>query len=131
MDTIGKRLRAARKAQGYTVQQLHELTRLPEEEIDGFEEERYFPPISALIALQSPLKCSIEWLLLGKEPEKNPLYSSSASDELLLSRAEFDLVSMFRLLNEHDRRCVFDIITMLYEQTASPRAHKVFHALLQ
>ena len=122
MDTVGKRLRAAREAQGYTIQQLHELTRLPEEQISDFEEDRYFPPISAFIALQGPLKCSIEWLLFGKEPAKNPLYSSSSSGELLLSRAEFDLISMFRLLNEHDRRCAFDIVTMLYEQAAGNRA---------
>lgn len=121
MDTIGKRLRAAREAQGYTVQQLHELTRLPEDQIIGFEADQWFPNISALVALQKPLKCSIEWLLTGIEPEINPLYSSPSCDGVPLSPAEADLVAMFRLLNEHDRGCAFDIVTMLYEQATGNR----------
>lgn len=116
MDTVGKRLRAAREAQGYTVQQLHELSGINDEEISGFEEDRWFPPVSALIKLQGPLKCSIEWLLIGVSPTINPLYSPSGPDEIMLSRIEFDLISRFRGLNERDRQCAFDIITMLYEQ---------------
>lgn len=85
MGTVGKRLRAAREAQGYTVQQLHELSGVTDEEISGFEEDRWFPPFSALIKLQDPLKCSIEWLLTGTVPINNPLYSPSGPDEILLS----------------------------------------------
>ena len=121
MDTVGKRLRAAREAQGYTIQQLHELTRLPEEQISGFEEDRYFPNISALGALQKPLKSSIEWLLTGIEPEINPLYSSPSYDGVRLSQVEADLIAMFRQLNNHDQGCAFDIVTMLYEQAAGNR----------
>ena len=122
MDTVGKRLRAAREAQGYTVQQLHELSGVNDEEISGYEEDRWFPPVSALIKLQATLKCSIEWLLTGEAPTINPLYSPPGPDEIMLSRIEFDLISRFRVLNEHDRQCAFDIITMLYEQETGNQA---------
>lgn len=122
MDTVGKRLRAAREAQSYTIQQLYELTRLPEEQIVGFETDQYFPNISALVALQRPLKCSIEWLLTGVEPEINPLYSSPSCDGVPLTPVERDLVAMFCLLNEHDRRYAFDVVSMLYEQGVGTRA---------
>lgn len=118
MDTVGKRLRAAREAQGYTIQQLHELSMVPEDHILEFEADRHFPNFSALAALQGPLKCSVEWLLTGKAPTMNPLYSSAACDGVPLSSLETDLVGMFRLLNEHDRKCAFDFIAMLYGQTA-------------
>jgi len=101
----------------YTVQQLHELSGVAEGEINGFEEDRWFPPFSALIALQSPLKCSVEWLLTGETPTVNPLYSPPSCDGTPLSSVETDLIAMFQLLNEHDRGCAFDIISMLYEQT--------------
>lgn len=118
MDTVGKRLRAAREAQGYTLRQLQELSRVPEDHILEFEEDRHFPNFMALTALQEPLKCSVEWLLTGKAPIMNPLYSSMDCDSVSLSPAETDLVEMFRLLDEHDRRCAFDFIAMLYGQTA-------------
>lgn len=121
MDTVGKRLRAAREAQGYTIQQLHELSMVPEDHILEFEADRHFPNFSALAALQGPLKCSVEWLLIGKAPTMNPLYSSAACDGVPLSSLETDLVGMFRLLNEHDRKCAFDFIAMLYGQTAENR----------
>lgn len=121
MDTVGKRLRAAREAKGYTTRQLYELTKLPEEQIVGFETDQYYPNILALVALQMPLKCSIEWLLTGVEPEINPLYSSSSCDGVLLTPVERNLVAMFRLLNEHDRRYAFDVVSMLYEQGAGTR----------
>lgn len=117
MDTVGKRLRAAREAQGYTIQQLHKLSMVPEDHILEFEADRHFPNLSALAALQEPLKCSVEWLLTGKSPTMNPLYSSAACDDVSLSSLETDLVGMFRLLNEHNRKCVFDFIAMLYGQT--------------
>lgn len=118
MDTVGKRLRAAREAQGYTIQQLHELSMVPEDHILEFEADRHFPNLSALAALQEPLKCSVEWLLTGKAPTINPLYSSATCDGVPLSSLETDLVGMFRLLNEHNRKCAFDFIAMLYGQVA-------------
>ena len=48
MDTVGKRLRAAREAQGYTLRQLQELSRVPEDHILEFEEDRHFPNFMAL-----------------------------------------------------------------------------------
>lgn len=117
MDTVGKRLRAAREAKGYTTRQLYELTKLPEEQIVGFETDQYYPNILALVALQMPLKCSIEWLLTGV----NPLYSSSICDGVLLTPVERNLVAMFRLLNQHDRCYAFDVVSMLYEQGAGTR----------
>lgn len=121
MDTMGTRIRAARTAQNYSIQQLYELTGIPENNLIAFEEDRYVPPISMLLKLQKPLKCTIEWLLGGEKPMISCPESTSKCDEAPFSQIESDLVAMFRLLDEHDRSCAFDIITMLYERTTGKR----------
>lgn len=104
MDTIGTRIQTARKIQGYTIDQLHKLSGLSVKELNNFEEDQWTPPISALIALQRPLRCTMEWLLC-REHADTPL-----------TPVEADLLTKFRFLNKHDKKILFDITSMLYGQ---------------
>lgn len=116
MDTLGLRLKAARERQGYSVQQLSQLTGIAADNLTAFEEDRYAPPLSMLFALQKPLKCTVEWLLSGEEPEISPIESTSACNGIPLSQVEHDLIAMFRLLGEHDRENAFDLVSLLYRK---------------
>lgn len=116
MDTVGKRLRAARQKYGYTMQQLHDLTGLSTGNISDIEHDRNTPSVSSLIPLSKALDLSLDWILTGEEPEtrKSDFLLDATGDPA--SQIECDLVSMFRTLNRHDQDNVFDFVTMLYEK---------------
>lgn len=116
MDTVGKRLRAARMKCGYTMLQLHDMTGLSTGNISDIENDRNMPSVSSLIPLSKALDLSIDWILTGEENETRiPEHSFSVEDNATL-QLERDLVSMFRILNKHDQDNVFDFVTMLYEK---------------
>lgn len=118
MDTIGARMQAAREMKGLTVQQLCELTGVSAENISGFEDDRYVPSFSGLIPICRVLECSVDWLLTGSVFGAPKAEHESSCDDVPLSQLELDLVAMFRLLKEHDRKNAFDFISLLYEQGA-------------
>ena len=126
LDSIGARIKAARLKKGYTMKQLHEITGLSTGNISCLENNHYAPSVSALVPLKEALGCSIDWLLSGEDIQKSE--SGLQDDECQLcdeetnTQMERELVSMFRILNEHDRDNVFDFVTMLYEKTTGKRA---------
>lgn len=116
MDTIGTRIRAAREMKGLTVQQMSELTEVSAENISGFENDRYAPSFSVLIPICRVLECSIDWLLTGSAFGAPKAGREPSCGNVPLSQLELDLVAMFRLLKEHDRKNAFDFVALLYEQ---------------
>lgn len=116
MDTIGTRMKAAREMKGLTVQQLSELTEVSANNISGFEDDRYAPSFSVLIPICRVLECSVDWLLTGSAFGTPKAGHEPSCDDVPLSQLELDLVAMFRLLNERDRKNAFDFVTLLYEQ---------------
>lgn len=67
METIGKRVRAARQELGLTMKQLHEQTGLSTGNISDIENDRNTPSVSSLVALGRALRRSLDWLLTGEE----------------------------------------------------------------
>lgn len=116
MDTIGKRVRFARRKCGYTMKQLHELTGLSTGNISDIENDKNTPSVSSLIPLGKALNQTLDWLLTGEDPKIRNLDPLLNSENVPPSSIESDLLAMFRVLNEHDRENVFDIVTMLYEK---------------
>lgn len=121
MDSIGERVRAARKESGYTMKQLHDLTGLSTGNISDIENGRNTPSVAAVVALGGALRCSLDWLLMGAEgaarsPERVPV-----CDGVPLSSIESDLVAMFRYLEGRDRETAFDFVTMLYEKATGEK----------
>lgn len=102
------------------MKQLQELTGLSTGNISCLENNRYAPSVSALLPLKEALGCSIDWLLSGEDMQISeislPDSGKQSADEVADSQIEKDLVSMFRVLNEHDKDNVFDFVTMLYEK---------------
>lgn len=54
METIGKRVRAARQELGLTMKQLHEQTGLSTGNISDIENDRNTPSVSSLVAWGEP-----------------------------------------------------------------------------
>lgn len=116
MDTVGKRLRAARVKCGFTMLQLHDMTGLSTGNISDIEHDRNMPSVSSLIPLSKALDLSIDWILTGEESEARISEPSFSTEDNVALQIEHDLISMFRILNEHDQDNVFDFVTMLYEK---------------
>ena len=121
MDTIGSRIRTARKAKGLTMKQLHDLTGLSTGNISDIENGHYTPSVAALVPLKQALGCSIDWLLSG-DTEGTPISEHPIScDGVPLSQMEQEVIAMLRLLTPHDRKSVIDIVTMFYEQATGKK----------
>ena len=98
METIGKRVRAARQELGLTMKQLHEQTGLSTGNISDIENDRNTPSVSSLVALGRALRRSLDWLLTGEEASARSNESPLTCDGVPLSQMETDLLAMFRLL---------------------------------
>ena len=121
METVGKRVRAARQECGFTMKQLHDLTGLSTGNISDIENDRNAPSVASLIPLSRALGRSLDWLLTGEDVAARTSESAVRCDGVELSQVEADLVAMFRLLNERDRETAFDFVTMLYEKTSGEK----------
>lgn len=121
MDTIGSRIRTARKIKGLTMQQLHDLTGLSTGNISDLENDRYAPSVSALLPIRRALECSIDWLLSGEDFGAPKSEQALSCDGVELSQLEVNFVAMFRLLKSSDREIAFDFVTMLYEKATGKK----------
>ncbi|MGB9678793.1 MAG: helix-turn-helix domain-containing protein [Thermoanaerobacteraceae bacterium] len=67
MQTIGERIRYARKNKNLTIPALNKLTGLSVGNLSDLENNKSMPSSNALIKLKKALDVSIDWLLLGNE----------------------------------------------------------------
>lgn len=118
MDSVGERIKAAREMKGLTVRRLSELTKLPIEEISDLESNRRVLSVSAMIQISRTFECSVDWLVTGSTFGAPKVKHIPSRDDGSLSQLESELVAMFRLLQEQERKNVFDFVTLLYEQKA-------------
>lgn len=118
MDSVGERINAVREMKGLTVQQLSELTKLPIEEISDLESNRRVLSVSAMIQISRAFECSLDWLVTGSTFGAPKVKHIPSCDDGSLSQLESELVAMLRLLQEQERKNVFDFVTLLYEQKA-------------
>lgn len=121
MDTIGERLRIARKNCGLTMKQLHDLTGLSTGNISDLENGRYAPSVAALISLSQSLEKSLDWIITGNENGTRVTEQKTTCDGIPISQAESDLIAMFRLLDERAKEDVFDFLTMKYEKATGEK----------
>ena len=121
MDTIGKRVRAARQECGYTMKQLHELTGLSTGNISDIENDRNTPSVASLVPLGAALKRSLDWLLTGEDPASRTSEKRPVCDGVELTQAEADVIAMFRLLDDRSKEDVFDFVTMKYEKASGEK----------
>lgn len=69
MDTIGKRIRAARKANNLTLIDIKNITGLSTGNLSELENDKFLPSANALIQFKKLFNVSIDWILTGEEPD--------------------------------------------------------------
>lgn len=126
MDTIGKRVRAARQELGLTMKQLHDLTGLSTGNISDIENDRNTPSVASLVPLGRALRRSLDWLLTGEEVGARSNERLASCDGIELSQIEADLIAMFRLLPGDARKEVFDLVHFKYTRLEAGEKESIY-----
>jgi len=88
MDTVGERIKYARKKNNLTITALSKLTGLSVGNLSDLENNKSMPSSNALIKLKNALNVSIDWLLTGQQIEY-----VKEEEAKYLSREEFENIS--------------------------------------
>ena len=104
MDTVGERIKYARKKNNLTITALSKLTGLSVGNLSDLENNKSMPSSNALIKLKNALNVSIDWLLTGQQIEY-----VKEEEAKYLSREEFENIS------EKDK-IIFKAFEMLPEE---------------
>ena len=104
MDTVGKRIRQARKNKGFTQTEIRKLTGISSGNLSDIENDKTMPSAGALISLKRELGVSIDWLLTGIDPstdtEKESVPKSESTIKIdgieKLSEEEKVIIRKFR-----------------------------------
>ena len=126
METIGKRVRAARQELGLTMKQLHEQTGLSTGNISDIENDRNTPSVSSLVALGRALRRSLDGLLTGEEANARSNEPPLMCDGVPLSQMETDLLAMFRLLPPSHREEVFELVHFKYKREVEEKKESIY-----
>ena len=68
MDTVGKRIRHARKMSNLSLTTVKNLTGLSTGNLSELENDKFLPSANALISFRKVFNISIDWLLTGETP---------------------------------------------------------------
>lgn len=71
MDTIGKRIRYARKSKNLTLTDIKKITGLSTGNLSELENDKFLPSANALIQFRRIYDVSIDWILTGEESLSN------------------------------------------------------------
>ena len=111
--TIGERIKARRKELNLTLKDLYEITNISAGNLSEIERGKYLPGVPALLQLSIALTCSTDWLLRGSS-HSEMCFQEPTSSYHTLSPSEADLISMYRNLDERDKKDILDLIQMKY-----------------
>lgn len=115
METIGDRIKYARKKKGLTQTDIKEKTGISSGNLSDIENNKSFPSAQALISLKRELGVTIDWILTGEEPvqkEQPPKYLPEKVGPL--TEQEKKIIWMYQQLNPQDKVYVNDTVEMLY-----------------
>lgn len=119
---IGVRVISRLKELGLKQADLCRETGLSTTAISQYCTGKRVPDTASLYKMASVLKTSMEWLLTGKcLTNESSTNEELACDGQPLSEAEVDLVAMYRLVSSEDRKTIFDLTTLKYEQATGER----------
>lgn len=117
MDTIGKRIRYARKINKLSLTDVKNETGLSTGNLSELENDKFAPSSNALIAFRRLFNVSIDWILTGIPPmalSKNETISETSG--LYLSDEEKGLIEAYRELDKEARRSIqgfIQVVTVL------------------
>lgn len=114
MDTIGKRIRYARKINKMSLTDVKNMTGLSTGNLSELENDKFAPSSNALIAFRQLFNVSIDWILTGAPPmtlSKNETVNESSG--VYLSEEEKRLIESYRELDKEKRRDIQGFIQVV------------------
>lgn len=129
MSNMGERIKSLRTGKGLSIRELGGIIGRSNSNISGYETGKFEPSASTVVSLCQYFDVSADWLLTGINGQKleqeeipDPLPRFEVyCDGLPLSETEADLVAMYRLISSEDRKTIFDLTTLKYEQATGER----------
>jgi len=118
LDTIGKRIRYARKINKLSLTEVKDKTGLSTGNLSELENDKFAPSSNTLIEFKQLFDISIDWLLTGEPPMK--LIKSENVMEIpepYLNEEEKELVKAYRKLDKEKRRDIQGFIHVAAEQS--------------
>lgn len=118
MDTIGNRIRHARKINNLSLTDVKDKTGLSTGNLSELENDKFAPSSNALIAFRQLFNVTIDWLLTG-EPPMTPPGSKNITEipeRLDLNDEELKLIEAYRTLDEERRRDIRGFINVVTQQ---------------
>lgn len=107
MESIGERIRYARKRKNLTISQVKEVTALSVGNLSDIENSKILPSSNALIKLKDALGVSIDWILTGKDFD-----NSNDSIKEILSDKDLELLKNYNLLPKDKQRDIEGFINV-------------------
>ena len=105
MDTIGKRIRYARKINNLSLTDVKNETGLSTGNLSELENDKFAPSSNALIAFRKLFNVSIDWILTGTSPmEVSEKESVNESSGIYLSDEEKEIIELYRKLDKEKKR---------------------------
>lgn len=80
--TLGKRIKERRQASGLTQEALAKITQITLQHISSIEQGKRTPSLNLLIKIAEELKVSLDYLVLGKETNIDPITALEKDDSL-------------------------------------------------
>lgn len=118
MDTIGKRIRYARKKKKMTLTDIRALTGLSTGNLSELENDKFLPSSNALILFKKIFDVSIDWLLTGEESQKEdvtrePKKLAEDYASLNLTENEINLIYAYRNLNQENKNTLWGYLDVV------------------
>lgn len=106
MNTIGERIRYARKNKNLTLTELKEKTGLSTGNLSDLENNKSMPSANALIQLKKVLNISIDWILTGEEISLKTNVDTQSINNMnfILSEKGENLLSSYLSLSENRKK---------------------------
>ncbi len=113
MNTIGQRIRYARKLRNLTISDVSKITGLSTGNLSELENDKFAPSAHSLIAFRKAFQVHIDWILTGNPPIYLEEYDKVQEDQSpYFSQQEKKLLEAFRGLDEEKKRDILGYINV-------------------
>ncbi len=114
MDTIGQRIRYARKMSKLSLTDVKEMTGLSTGNLSELENDKFAPSANALISFRKVFNVNVDWILTGQPPMAlSKCESVKEEQSLYLSEKEKKLIETYRILKEERRQDIQGYINVV------------------
>lgn len=109
MDSVGKRIRYARKSKNLTLIDMKNITGLSTGNLSELENDKFLPSANALIHFKKIFNVSIDWILTGEESQSNSdsQFFQEVKEKYTSSKYtddEIKLIDAYRKLDDESKK---------------------------